>query len=458
MRRIVLIFLLFAPVLAGAQQRVVSLEECKSLASSNDPYLRNAGLDVLAARAQKQEALAAYFPSVSATALAFHAINPLVNIGVTDVLGDSDAAWNISNWVDENAPQYGLPTRYEALHYGYGATLTLTQPLFAGGRIVNGNRLASLGVEAAQLQQSLRGRQTDASVEEKYWRVVSLQEKQITLDHARELLDSLSKDAASALAAGLLTETDCLQVSLKLSELRAAQVQLSGGMRLAKMDLFNAIGLEYASISAVAGEDRPFIDDIVLSGELGDFPSPQECYIPEEELAAGMEETRLLDLQVEAKTLEKKMAVGEALPQVGLGAMYGYSKMVGDGRSNGMVYAMVSIPLSDWGKNARRIERYGYEVEKARNERDYLDAQLILSARKLWVDLETAWEQMEVAAEAVAFAQRIYDSQLAQFEAGLATMSDLLQTQTSLRQSEDSFTDACINYRVALNSYQALQR
>lgn len=449
---------LFGVFSLAAAQTSLSLEQCKALAAQNDPAVKNAALDVLAARAQKREALAEYFPSVAVNAVAFHALNPFIDIGITDVLGHSDMAWNINNYVNELGQMYGVKTRYKALEYGYGATVSLTQPLFAGGRIVNGNRLASLGIEAAALQRSLQERSTDESVEQKYWTVVSLEEKKITLASAADLLDSLYKDVCSALDAGLVTESDRLQVQLKRSELRSTSIRLSGGTRLAKMDLFNAIGVAYSAVRASADSLRPFIDDISLTDRLEGLEAPERFYVPEEELAAGMEETRLLALQSRAKSLEKKMALGEALPEVGVGAMYGYGKYAGDGKLNGAVYAMVKIPISQWGKTARKLERYQYQIEKAENEREYLDAQLILRARQLWINLTTAWEQMEVSKEAVELSRDSAERMAAQYRAGMVPLSELLQAQTGLRQSEDSYIDQCIAYRTALNSYQALRR
>lgn len=439
-----------------AQQRTLTLDECKKLAAHNDPYERNAELDVLAARAQKQEALAEYFPSVSATAIAFHSLNPLLDIGVTDILGTSDAAWNIQNYVNEMAPQYGLPTRYQALQHGYGATISVMQPLYAGGRIVNGNRLASLGIQAAELKKSLQHRTTDGKVEEKYWLVVSLQEKQKTLDSANELLDSLAKDLDSAIGAGLATESDRMILRLKKSELASAGVQLRGGLRLAKMDLFNAIGQPYSAVRMASGEEKPYIDDICLSDVLDDLKQPQEYYIPEEQLAASMEETKLLELQLEAKELERKMVLGETLPQVGLGATYGYGQYIGQGSTNGALYAMVKVPISDWGKASKKLKRYGYEIEKTRNEKDYLDAQLMLRARQLWINLGTAWEQIQVADESVNYASDVCSRQAVQFSAGMITLSELLQSQTSLRQAEDEKINAQIAYRQALSTYLSI--
>lgn len=460
MKRILTLLLsvLLASSVSAQQQIALSLEDCRKMAATNDPYVRNSALDVLAAKAQKQEALAAYFPTVSATAAGFHALDPLVRIGLSDILGSSDAANNIKTQIQQTAPLYGLPTSYETLQYGYGASVTVMQPLYAGGRIVNGNRLASLGIEAAQLQEQMQDKLTASGVEEKYWLVVSLDEKAVTLAAARELLDTLHKDAASAYAAGLLTDSEMMQVRLKLSELRSAGIQLKGGVRLAKMDLFNAIGVQYTAVPGgmkdADGNYIPYIDDILLTERIDRLEEPQHYYVPEEELASRAEESRLLALQVEAKELEKKMAMGEALPQIGVGAMYGYGRYLSEGSTNGAVYAMVKIPISDWGKTSSKMKRLDYQVRKARNEQEYLDAQLVLRARQRWISLTTAWEQYQVAKESLELTRTDVERLRFSFNAGLIPLSELLQGQTALRQGEDALIDCAIAYRNALSEYQ----
>ena len=453
----VLSFAVFAPLTVSAQVSL-SLEQCRELARRNDPYVKNASLDLMAARAQRSEAMAEYFPTVSATALAFHSLCPFIDLGVTDILGNSDAAWNISNYVDDFAYSNGLSPRYKALQYGYGASLSLMQPIYAGGRIANGNRLAQLGVEAAELQGSLRTRETLDQVEQKYWFVAGLVEKDRVVRSAMELLDNLEKDVSSAMDAGLVTESDMLKLKLKKNELKSSRLQLLNGIRLAKMDLFNSIGVPYSAISSFASEECPFIDDYALESLSDSLPAPDKYLVSEEELAASMEESRLLELQVKAKSLEKKMAMGAALPQLALGGAYGYGHYLGDGKGNGTVFAMLTVPISDWGKTAKKMKRYEYEKLKAENERDYLGSQLILKARKLWMELDTAWEQISVSEDALNLAKDSYGKQKTAYEAGMSTLSELLQAETEVINCEEAYVESRIAYRTALDSYISLSK
>ena len=439
---------------SGAGRLVLTVGDCRNLALQNNVKVRNASLDVLAAKAQKGEAFAEYFPKVSINAFGYYAFDPMLEIGVKDILGDSDMANNINSIVEQVARAYGIDPVYSTMKQGYSATVSVMQPVFAGGRIVYGNRLAALGVEAAGLQNSLQQRKSVEEVEKDYWQVVSLEEKMKTVQSVRKMLDNLEKDVDAAVDAGLATETDRLQLQLKQNEMRATQSRLKGGIRLAKMNLCNAIGVEYTPYSTIGADSLPYIDSIEFADDLSRLEEPSFYWKDESEIVASREESRLLDISVKARQMEKRMVLGEVLPQVGVGVSYGYNDMMfGDARFNGAVYATLRIPVTDWGKYSRRMQRYDYQLQKAQNERQYLDNQLLLQVRQQWLDLTVSWEQAKVAEESVAAAQAVVRRLEDHYRAGLVPLSDLLEAQTSLQQSADALVDARIAYRNALSVY-----
>ena len=443
-------------IAAPAQELRLTLEECREMALQNNSSAVGAALDLEAARYQKQEAFAEYFPRVSAMGFGFWAFDPLLEIGVKDIFGNNDFSNNLQGLIDSYAPMYGLPTSYSTLSRGYLAGISVMQPLFAGGRIVNGNRLAALGVEAAGLQQEVQRRSTSDEIEGYWWQVVSLQEKKELLAGSKEFVDTLFRDVTVAYGAGLVTEDELLQVKLARNELLSNEVQLDNGLKLAKMNLLNSIGQGYTVISANASEERPYIDSIVLADEEG-LPGPPEAYyVDEESIAASMEETRLLELQVEAAELQKKMALGEALPQLAVGATYGYYDFTGKGDFNGLAFATVQIPISDWGKTSAKMKRLQTQVDKAASQRDYLQSQIILGVRQSWVELNSAWSQYQLALDSEAAAEASFGRVERNYEAGMVTAAELLQSQTSLRQASDKRADALNSYRQALRKWLEL--
>ena len=444
-----------SPSMASSDVRTVNLtlEQCRELALQNNTAVLNAGLDVAAARARKQEAVAEYFPKVSVTAMAFYAFDPMLELELTDIIGDSPFAVGLSNTLNQYAQQYGFSSMYSTLKKGVVAHVSVMQPVFAGGRIITGNKLAGLGVEAASLQQEIQLRTTAEEVESGYWQIVSLEDKLASLEQVRIMLDTLYRDVLSASDAGLALETDLLQVRLKMNQIRAGETQLRNGIKLAKMNFFNSIGLEYNPYSTFSRDSLPRLEDIRLTDEISELLPPENYYRTAEEVAAGQEEMKLLDLSVESKRLEKRMALGEALPQIGVGVTYGYNNVIDKGSMNGMVFGMVQIPISDWGKTARKVQRLDAQMQKASNDRLYLQRQLVLQIHKLWLDLTASWEQLQVSRENADMAETLMVRMQDQYSAGMVAVSDLLQAQTQFTQAESELLDCQIAYRTALRSY-----
>ena len=161
-RRIVYIILgILLPLSAFAQEAdsvSLTLGQCISIASGGNTGVKNAHLDYLSAEMQRREALSYYFPQASVSALGFHALDPLLRVEYADLLGASDAANTITGYLGTMADRLGINTYYENLSHGFGIGVTLMQPLYAGGKIVTGYRLASLGVEAASLNAAMARR------------------------------------------------------------------------------------------------------------------------------------------------------------------------------------------------------------------------------------------------------------------------------------------------------------
>lgn len=426
----------------------LSLRECREMALQNNARIKNAHIDVLVASAQKQEALAEYFPKVSLNSFGFMALDPLLEVSVKDILGESGFSSNVQAAVDYLGERFGFPSVYTALQSGFSVSVSAIQPIYAGGRIVNGNRLASLGHQASFLKDDMAERDILEYTDREYWTVVALESKIEVLEASEIFLNSLYEDVASAVNAGLALETDLMQVELRRNELKKLRLSLTGGIRLAKMHLFNSIGQPYSLIGGLPH----YIDGISLSDSLDHLRSPEKYYIPAEEMVSGLSETKLLDMSVEEKRLEKKMAMGEALPQIGLGASYGYTQAI-NSRLNGIVFASIRIPLSDWGKVSHKMKRLDYATEKARNDREYLCGQLLLQVRKLWLDLTVAWEEVGLAHEDMLLAQKTAERMQEQYEAGLVTLSDLLQSRMQLRTRTDAYVEAQSRYASALSAY-----
>ncbi len=443
MRKILPIAFMFICSFSGAQE-VLTLEDCLQMSESNNPYIRNAQLDILSSKSLKSELTWEFFPTVSLNGMGYYAQNPLLTIRPKDILGTSDFAWELNNAYVNFANENGLKTKYSTMRKGYGAGLMLTQPIYAGGRIANGNRLATVGIEASRLQADIKIRDIKGEVEDKYWQVVALQEKMTTLEKTQSVLDSLYRYAFAAREAGLVTDADVMNLKEKMAELSSGRVKLRNGLKLAKMDLFNAIGFEYEYFR---------LGDYLLSGDLDSIESPESVITGND---AQPIESRLLDVREKAGKLKKKVAVGEFLPEVGVGLTYGYGDFQGRGNSqfNGIGFLSVKIPLTGIGKAATRARRMDYEIRKVSNEKEYLDKQLQLQKHQLMLAVETAADQAELSKSLRDDAEVQLQRCEGNYKAGRATVADLLQAELNYRNAVEQHINDCIEFRKAVNDYK----
>lgn len=437
MKKTLLIFILLISASAlSAQEVSLSLKDCINLSETNNPYIKNTYLDIESAKFQKKEVFAEYFPRLSFRAIGISSYDYFIDIVLGPALGQS---------IRDSG--FGGDTKF-----GFNASLSLMQPIYAGGRIITGNKLAKVGIKAAELKHKVNLREKTEEIEKLYWEIVALEEKRHTIKHLEELLDILYKDVTSAIDAGVITESELLLVKMKKNELKSGKIQLEGGIKLLKMNLFNAIGQEYSLLNGVANSSKPNIDNIVLTDRLSSLLPPSNYYIPEEEFAAGVTETELLSAMVEAKKLEKKLALGEYLPAAAIGVSYGHSSFM-NSNSNAIGLATISVPISNWGKGSLRLKRLDNEIQKASNEKDYLTSQLALQAHLLWQNLNVAWEQIKVAEENVEFAEKTVYNQMSKFNAGLIPISDVLMNQTTLFEATENLISKQIEYSKALTAY-----
>ena len=291
-----------------AQQRL-SVKDCIEMALQNNIELKNSQLEIDKARATKNEARAEYFPTVSAQAVGFDALNPLLNFGIEDI-DNAQLRQILYTLYAEYGANMGLDKEYSFIQNGVILNAMATEPIYAGGRIRNGNKLAKLGIEAAELQEKVKEDEVRLQTEQLYWQIVALQEKVTTLDMLDRLLDTLDKDLSGAIEAGLAMPTDQFKLRVKQNESQLNRKKLNDGITLLKMAMGQYIGTDWQTMT--------------LTDTLGLEIEPTTYYHVANEAVASRNESHLLDLSLRAEDLKKKMTLGEALPSLLIGGSASY--------------------------------------------------------------------------------------------------------------------------------------
>ena len=415
-------------------QRALTLDESKQLALQNNAKIKNGVLEMEASRQTSKAAFTKFFPSISATGAMFEADNNLMEIATS---GGNLPVYdgNLANLRNATQFAYMPAAAMGLLKSGTFGVVSAVQPIFAGGRIWNGNRLASLGEEVSEQKNRLAQNEVLLKTEEQYWMIVSLIEKTKTIQCYEELLKSLLAQVEDAYKSGLVSRNDVLKVKVKRSEVLLNKSKLENGRKLATMAFCQHIGIPYDST-------------LMLIDSLRADVSPETFSVDHTGALKNRSEYRLLQASVRAEELQSNMKLGEFLPQAGIGVTGLYMKLdESKDRTLGMVFGTVSIPISGWWEASHALQERSIKEQIAHNTMKDNSELLLLQMQKAWQDLNDAYKQVHLSEEAKSQADENLKVNRDSYNNGMSNLSDFLEAQALQRQMNDQLTDAKASYR-----------
>lgn len=428
------------------ETRILTLDSCLQLARTNNPKIRKASLETEKAKQVRMQAMTKYFPQVQAMSAGYHALHPVFEISIDDI-GDDELREVMQTLYNQFGDALGVDGKFSLFRYGYTAGVSAVQPVFMGGRIIAGNQLAKMGVQAAELQQQITERDLLEEVEQSYWMVVGLQDKQQTLEHMHRLMDTIHHTVSVAIEAGLALRSDLMQVEAHQAELRAQTIRLQSGIRLATKALGLSIGIDMDNVELVDSVVYETQDDALLIPSSGNTP-----------------EHDLLALQTRAARWQRVMTIGEALPQIAVGAHYGYNHLEaammrnGMGGHNGAMFVTVNVPLTGWWETGHKIREKSLTIQQAELDQQTMGDQLALRNEQAYVQMVTQQLLVEEAERMVALAREQYRLMNLDYRSGSATVNELLLSEGQLLKALNDRTDAVIALRLFTRRYQDLNQ
>ena len=215
----------FMTVMAGG---TYGLDQLLDSARHHNIALRTAHYNIQAAQQQRKEAFTKYFPNVSATGLWFNANKPMaqMEINPSEFISPELGMALAQSFPPEALASLAEPMNVSMMKNGTIASVMAVQPVFAGGQIVNGNRLARVGEDVSRLQFKLSENEVEKTTEQYFWQLASLQEKMKTIETVEAFLQGLCKDAEVAVNAGVAMRNDLLQVQLRQNDVASQKLKL----------------------------------------------------------------------------------------------------------------------------------------------------------------------------------------------------------------------------------------
>jgi len=415
---LILLILSCSVVTSLMGQKKYTLEQCHSMALKNNIRMKQAGIGLDSTIETRKEAFTKYFPTISATGTSYISNKGLVQMSLSPDM------------------------QMSLLKNGIIGGVTATQPLFAGGRIINGNKLAKVGVEVSKLQMQQTENEVNLTTEQYYWQVVTLEEKLRTIIAIENMLNNWCKDVEAAVKAGVKNRNDLLQVELKRNDIASNKIKIENGVLLSKLILGQYIGDTSGNFNvtnSIIEDEQLILPDIIKTDHIQALQ-----YIPE---------SHLLDKNVEANKLKRNMTIGKYLPTVSIGAGYMYDDLMDKAHPFGIAFATVSVPISDWWGGSHAIKKQKFKLINAYNERNDSRELLVIKMQKLWNDLDDAYKQLQIAKLSIEQATENLKLNNDYYLAGTTNMSDLLDAQSLFQQSKDKYADAYASYQIAKLDY-----
>lgn len=428
---------------------VLTLDDCINIAIENNTDLEKAHLNVLSAKETKNMAFTKYFPNVSAFAVGSIFSKPFIDVDVGSVdINVSSPNANINNFIQTISNLYGnylpdIDVNMKMMSHFYITGVTAIQPLYYGGKIVTGNKMANLGIEAAELQGNTSYNETIKKVEDNFWLVISLQEKLKTVNFFNGMLDTLVNTVQVAYDAGLTTKTDLLKVKLKKNELNSNLIKLNNGIAMARLALFQSIGLDNDT-NAIVTANTDNVENII------------KYQVNFDESVANRNEYKLLDINLNVEKLKRKMILGDALPKLAIGGGYLCYSFTDKPNSNAVGFATLSIPISGWWETSHKLKQQDLNIKIAENTKDNFTELLTLQAKQAWNELTESINQLEITRELIEESKENLKINKDYYDAGMLSIAEYLQAQGILHQSLDQYVENYIEYRKKLSEYKRL--
>lgn len=411
---------------AEAQERLpLSQAECRQMALAHNEDLQQADNALRQAELDKAIAFTAYLPKFEGSVSAAYLLPDI------DMMGSE-----------------------LRLRGTYMAGVNLTQPLYAGGKIIASNKLARIGRDCAAENQRKTRMQVIADADNAYWTLTAVDRKVRMLETYNNQMEALHKQVGTSLTVQMATENDLLRINTKRSEIRYQLQKARNGEELCRLALCNVLG---ASLET----------DILPTDTVIGISAPAQL----DENIQLRPELKLLEKQVEAEQQQIKVARAGILPTIGLTAGYSYygnmklHGMAADGTGNYIPYtqefkdgytiamASVSIPLFHWGEGLKKVKKARLNLRNAQLDLQQNTRLLSIEVRQAVRNLSDGYNLVETA----DLGRRQADENLRvmqnRYAASMCTLTDLLDAQSQWQQAQSNQIEAQTQYKIYETEY-----
>ena len=336
----------------------------------------------------------------------------------------------------------------------YMAGISLTLPIYTGGQLTTGNKLAKVGVEVQKIQQEKTRRDVIYDADKAYFSYLAVRSKVDMLEAYMQQMDSLASMIKLSVGVEMATNSDLLRIDAKRSQIEYNLRKARNGVELCRMSLCASLGLDLST--------QFDVDDADLA--ISSFNTQHSTFNTQHSL-----EYQLLQQNIKAKELEIRKARAGYLPTLALSAQYskyGWAYMKGEQQGYSykneisgdmpMLMATLSIPLWHWGKEAKRIKKAKLDLQNAQLDLQKNARLLSIQNQQALLNVQDSYRLIETAERGVTQATDNLKNMQLRFDNSMTTLTDLLDAHSQWQEAESNLIEAKTQYKIYESEYKKL--
>ncbi len=438
------------PMLLTAEPKTVSLDECLTIALSDNPTVKIADMEVERLDYSKREVIGQLLPTIDFGATYSRMLAKQVMYMNMDGFGDMGGSGNDgaeensrAGEKKDNGIKMGLDNSYSL---GFQASLPLIAPQL----------WKSIGVSDTQILRSLESaRQSRQSlvnqVKNAYYTLLLAQDSRKVIQESYDMAALTNRTYQQQREAGAASDYDVLRTSVAMKNIEPEIVQADIAIKQARLQLLILMGL-----------DSNF--ELEAASQLSDYEAGMyETVLSINPDYSGNSDLRLLD--IDSKLLKQNLDIQKLafVPTLSLTANYNWTSM-----SNGSPFSnfrwnpystigvTLSVPIFHGGQRINKVKQAKIQFAETQWQRENLERSISMQVDLAIDNIRLNVKQIASSSESVAEADSAHTIMEKSFGIGAASYLDLRDSELSLTRARLAYYQAIYNYLVAGSNLELL--
>jgi TolC family type I secretion outer membrane protein len=322
----------------------------------------------------------------------------------------------------------------------YANSLSLSLPLYTGGKVEGNIAVAKLSKLTAQEEIFRVEQATKLSAVEGYFNLLAYQELKDVADESVANLQGHVNNVSAQYDVGTVAKLDVLTSDVSLANARTNAVSAANNVSVAEANLNNIIGLPLQTKLVVADHRLPF-DAYTIS--LDQAIAYAMTYRPE-----------VLQSMLSVQKAKENIGIADAgnKPTISVGASNAWNDTDFPGAKNSRwgVSGGISYSFYDGGATNAKVHAAKEALLAAEETEQKTKESVALQVKQAYLNIRSAAQRVEATKTSVDQAEESFKIARVRYQAGVGINLDVLDAQLNLNTARTNYIQALYDYNVGI--------